>query len=81
MVADIAVENEFMSAFLFSKLNDGSEKRVAQDYPELVSLMLSNPRMELEYRRRKQMWAQSVFFIHRQTLLYRKLLNSLRVLS
>lgn len=66
---------------LFSKFNDGSECQLAPKYSDLLEIMLANPRVESEYRMQKRMWAHSIFFIHRQMTLYRKLIHALKVLS
>ena len=80
-VCDILVENEPIFAYLFSKMNDGSECKIIENYPELVALMLSNPRRETEYRMRKQMWSKSVFFLQKQTILHRRLISASKVIS
>lgn len=79
----VAVSEELIgTACLFSKVDDGSECRLTQDCPEFMELMVNNPRrLESEYRVQKRMWAQSVYFIHRQMTIYRRLIHSLKVLS
>ncbi len=72
---------EFDNVCLFSKLNDGTERKITQVYPEFLESMLANPREEFEYRIQKRMWAQSVFFIRHQATLYRKLMHALKVHS
>ncbi|KZS12829.1 Inhibitor of nuclear factor kappa-B kinase subunit beta [Daphnia magna] len=66
---------------LFSKVNNQSECKLTQVYPEFLEIMLANPRKEYEYRIQKRMWAQSVFFINHQTTLYRKLIHALKIHS
>ena len=72
---------ESMIVCLFSKSNDdeGSDHQLSESYPELMEIMLSNPRKLTEYRLQKRMWAQSLFFICHQTSLHRKLLHALKI--
>ena len=75
-------ENEPIFAYLFSKINESKPiERLVENYPEMVEAMLANPRAEMEYHVRKQMWAQSVFFVSQQVSLYWKLLDALKVHS
>lgn len=66
---------------LFIKQNDDRDNRLSPIYPEFMEAMLAEPKRETEYRIQKRMWAQSVFFIQRQDMLYRRLLYSLKLLS
>lgn len=72
---------ELGNVCLFSKFNNQSEYKLTQVYPEFLEIMLANPRKEYEYCIQKRMWAQSVFFINHQAMLYRKLIHALKIHS
>lgn len=72
---------EISMTCLFSKQKDDRDNRLASAYPEFLEAMLADPKKETEYRVQKRMWAQSVFFIQQQDLLYRRFLYSLKLLS
>ncbi len=69
------------AAYLFSKVNDGSDQRVSQSHPDLMDVMLSDPRAEYPYYLQKRMWAQSTYWVNQQQSVHRKLLNALKVHS
>jgi hypothetical protein len=46
-------------AYLFSKVNDGSDQRVSQSHPDLMDVVLSDLRAEYPYYLQKRTWAQS----------------------
>ena len=72
---------ESLDVYLFSKVNGDNVCRISEKYPNLMDAMLSNPRAEAEYQTQKRMWAQSTYFINQQAILYKKLLNALKVHS
>lgn len=75
----LALEESTMTVCLFSKCDDCSNHRFSENYPELMEVMLSNPRKPIEYRLQKRMWAQSLFFINHQTSIHRQLLHALKI--